>query len=152
MRIHIVNGPNLNLLGVREPHIYGNVSFEAYIETLRLEFSKMEIKYFQSNHEGALLDHLHSVGFDCEGIVLNAGALSHQSYALADAVQAIQAPVIEVHISQVYAREAFRHTSLIAPYCMGQITGFGLDSYALALACFARKHRNLQNESPNTSI
>jgi 3-dehydroquinate dehydratase-2 len=141
MRIHIVNGPNLNLLGVREPHIYGNVSFESYLETLKLEFPEMDIHYFQSNHEGALLDHLHSVGFDCDGIVMNAGALSHQSYALADAVQAIKAPVIEVHISQVYARESFRHTSLMAPYCTGQITGLGLDSYALALTWFVRNNR-----------
>lgn len=143
MRIHIVNGPNLNLLGVREPHIYGSMSFEAYLEILRTEFPGWDIQYFQSNHEGVLLDHLHSVGFDCDGIVINAGAFAHQSYALADAIQAIKAPVIEVHISHVYARESFRHTSLIAPFCIGQITGLGLDSYALALTWFARKNRRL---------
>jgi 3-dehydroquinate dehydratase II len=122
------------------------------LRRLKWNFPKWKSNIFKATTKALYWITCTSVGFDCDGIVMNAGALSHQSYALADAVQAIQAPVIEVHISQVYAREAFRHTSLIAPYCMGQITGFGLDSYALALACFARKQRNLQNESPNTSI
>lgn len=131
--IHIVNGPNLNLLGKREPGIYGYLSFDAYLEELKPTFPEVQLSYFQSNHEGALIDYLHEHGFSGQGIVLNAGAYTHTSIALADAIQAIQVPVIEVHISNVFARETFRHRSYLAPYCKGSISGLGLDSYRLAV-------------------
>lgn len=133
MALHIVNGPNLNLLGLREPEKYGHESFEAYLETLRTAFSELDIQYFQSNVEGELIDFLHDVGFDSGGIVLNAGGYTHTSVALRDAVAAITAPVIEVHITNVHAREAFRHTSLLSPVCQGVVCGLGLEGYAAAL-------------------
>ena len=133
MNIHILNGPNLNLLGKREPHIYGSLTFQDYLKELEQQFSPHSMHYFQSNHEGALLDTLHDVGFTSDGIILNAGGLTHTSVALADAVSAITAPVIEVHISRVHAREAFRHHSYLSPVCVGTITGLGLSGYALAL-------------------
>jgi len=133
-KIIIINGPNLNLLGVREPSIYGGNSFENYLETLKSSFPSMSFEYFQSNHEGALIDKLHEVGFaGYKGIVFNAGAFTHTSLAIADAVAAIQTPVVEVHISNVHARETFRQHSYMAVNCRGVISGFGLDSYRLAV-------------------
>lgn len=134
-RVLIINGPNLNLLGVREPGIYGNSSMETYLETLRSRYLNYSIEYFQSNHEGAIIDKLHEVGFDTDlkGIVLNAGAYTHTSLAIADAISAIQVPVIEVHISNVHAREEVRHHSMISGVCRGVIAGFGMNSYRLAI-------------------
>jgi len=133
MTLHILNGPNLNLLGLREPEKYGHESFEAYLETLRTAFSGVGIQYFQSNIEGELIDFLHEVGFDSDGVILNAGGYTHTSVALRDAVAAISAPVIEVHITNVHAREDFRHTSLLSPVCRGVVCGLGLEGYAAAL-------------------
>ena len=132
-KILIINGPNLNLLGRREPGVYGSRSFEDYYKELRTQYSSVELSYFQSNHEGALIDKLHEVGFDVDGIILNAGAFTHTSVALHDAIRAINAPVVEVHISNVHQREEFRHHSFISAACRGVICGFGLDSYRLAL-------------------
>ncbi len=134
MKILIINGPNLNLLGTREPGIYGNQTFEEYFSVLKQRFPEAGLEYFQSNHEGALLDTLHQQGFSASGIVLNAGAYTHTSVALADAIKAITAPVIEVHISNVHAREAFRHHSYLSPVCKGTIAGLGLDGYRLAIS------------------
>lgn len=133
MKIQIVNGPNLNLLGIREPSVYGNGSFENYLKVLRARFPEVEIDFFQSNVEGELINKLHEVGFSVDGIVLNAGAYTHTSVALHDAIRAIQTPVVEVHISNVHAREEFRHKSLISSACKGVILGFGMDSYRLAI-------------------
>lgn len=133
MKIQIVNGPNLNLLGKREPGIYGSESFETYFETLKAKFSGTELFYYQSNVEGELVSKLHEVGFDFDGIILNAGAYTHTSVALHDAIGGIKTPVVEVHISNVYAREEFRHKSLITSKCVGLITGFGLEGYAMAI-------------------
>ena len=137
MTIHIINGPNLNLLGRREPDIYGSQTFEAFFGQLQSAFLGIELVYFQSNHEGVLLDYLHDIGFSADGIVLNAGALTHTSIALADAIGAITAPVIEVHISNVHKREAFRHHSYLTPKCVGCIVGLGLDGYRLAVSHFS---------------
>lgn len=133
MKIQVINGPNLNLLGVREPGIYGKDSFESYWETLQKDFPQVELSYMQSNVEGELINKIQEVGFDCDGIVLNAGAYTHTSVALHDCIKAIQAPVVEVHLSNVHAREAFRHHSMIAAACKGVICGFGLQSYRLAI-------------------
>ncbi|MGC9150331.1 MAG: type II 3-dehydroquinate dehydratase [Microbacter sp.] len=133
MNILILNGPNLNLLGKREPEIYGNRSFDDFLSELQLQFPEHFISFFQSNHEGDLIDQLHQNGFDMDGIVLNAGALTHTSIALADAVRAIPAPVIEVHLSNVFKRETYRHHSFISEACLGVIAGFGLNSYTLAI-------------------
>ena len=133
MTLHIVNGPNLNLLGQREPEKYGSTSFEAHLDNLRAQFSEVELAYFQSNVEGELINHLHDVGFTSDGIVLNAGGYTHTSVALRDAVAAVEAPVIEVHIPNVHARESFRHVSLLSPVCSGVICGLGLEGYAAAL-------------------
>ena len=134
MNITIINGPNLNLLGVREPGIYGSRGFDSYLEELRKLYPQVDIAYFQSNHEGDIIDKLHEVGFGAtDGVVLNAGAYTHTSLAIADAISAINAPVIEVHISNVHAREEVRHHSMISGVCRGVIAGFGLDSYRLAL-------------------
>lgn len=134
-KILIINGPNLNLLGSREPDIYGRVSMEEYLDALAADYTTVKIEYYQSNHEGDLIDRLHEAGFDDDykGIVLNAGAYTHTSLAIADAIKAIMTPVVEVHISNVHARETIRHTSLISPVCKGIIIGFGLDSYRLAV-------------------
>lgn len=132
----IINGPNLNLLGVREPSVYGNQSFEQYLDDLRKKFPSAAIEYFQSNVEGEIINKLHEVGFSYDGIILNAGGYTHTSVAIADAISAIKTPVIEVHISNIYAREEFRHRSLIAGKCKGSISGFGLDSYRLAVESF----------------
>jgi 3-dehydroquinate dehydratase-2 len=136
MRIVIINGPNLNLTGVREPEVYGPITFEAFLQSLQAQFAQHELVYFQSNHEGALIDKLHEVGFSADGIILNAGAYSHTSIALADAIAAIKTPVVEVHMSNIAAREPFRHHSHLTRVCVGQITGFGLGSYSLALMHF----------------
>ena len=133
MKILVINGPNLNLLGRREPDIYGNRSFEDFFGELEAAFPDVEMEYFQSNHEGAILDKLHDAGFTADGIVLNAGALTHTSIALGDAVAAIAAPVVEVHISNVHRREAFRHHSYLSAPCVGSIVGLGLEGYRLAI-------------------
>ncbi|MBS1507932.1 MAG: type II 3-dehydroquinate dehydratase [Bacteroidetes bacterium] len=133
MKIQIVNGPNLNLLGKREPETYGKESFEDYFEKLKSRFPTAELHYFQSNVEGELINKLHEVGFSFDGIILNAGAYTHTSVALHDAIAGIKTPAVEVHISNVYAREEFRHKSLITSKCAGLITGFGLEGYAMAL-------------------
>ncbi|MBN2660272.1 MAG: type II 3-dehydroquinate dehydratase [Tannerellaceae bacterium] len=135
-KIQIINGPNLNLLGKREPTVYGNASFEVYLETLRKNYPELEISYFQSNIEGELLNKIHEVGFDYDGIILNAGAYTHTSIALYDAIKAVSTPVVEVHISNVHARESFRHESKISAACKGVILGFGLNSYKLAMESF----------------
>lgn len=135
-KVLIINGPNLNLLGVREPEVYGRVSMDDYLEALAVDYPGVEIEYFQSNHEGDIIDRLHEEGFDEDlaGIVLNAGAYTHTSLAIADAIRAISRPVVEVHISNVAARsEELRHRSLIAPACRGTIAGFGMDSYRLGI-------------------
>ncbi|MGJ1198342.1 type II 3-dehydroquinate dehydratase [Sphingobacterium spiritivorum] len=132
-KILIINGPNLNLLGVREKSIYGDQDFKSYFETLKQRFPKLELNYFQSNSEGAIIDKIHEVGFDIDGIVLNAGAYTHTSVAIGDAIAAVKTTVIEVHISNVYAREEFRHKSYLAKNCKGVICGFGLDGYRLAI-------------------
>ena len=133
MNIQIINGPNLNLLGVREKSIYGDTGFESYLSQLRARYANIHINYYQSNVEGEIINKLHEVGFAVNGIVINAGAYTHTSVAIADAIAAITAPVIEVHISNVYKREEFRHKSLLAASCKGVIAGFGLDSYRLAI-------------------
>lgn len=135
-KIMIINGPNLNLLGMRAPEIYGNQSMEQYLEFLRDCYSDFSIEYRQSNHEGDIIDIIHAIGYDTDtyaGIILNAGAYTHTSLAIADAVEAVSLPVVEVHISNVAAREEIRHRSLIAPVCRGSIVGFGMDSYRLAV-------------------
>lgn len=133
MKIEIINGPNLNLLGKREPGIYGNEGFDEYLAQLRKRFPDIDLGYYQSNCEGQLIDRIHAAGFEADGIVLNAGAYTHTSVALHDAILAVKAPVIEVHISNVHKREEFRHHSMISSACMGVICGFGLDSYRLAV-------------------
>jgi len=133
MKIQIINGPNLNLLGVREKSIYGNTDFESYLTELRNRFASLEIEYYQSNIEGEIINKIHEVGFNFDGIVLNAGAYTHTSVAIADAIAAVKTPVVEVHISNVYKREEFRHHSMLAASCRGVIAGFGMDSYRLAI-------------------
>ncbi len=133
MKIQIINGPNLNLLGVREPEVYGSTNFDSFLAKLRKAYPQTQIEYFQSNTEGALVDKIHEVGFSFDGIVLNAGAYTHTSVALLDAIKAVSTPVIEVHISNIHQREEFRHHSMISAGCKGVICGFGLDSYRLAI-------------------
>ncbi|MBB6126225.1 type II 3-dehydroquinate dehydratase [Mucilaginibacter lappiensis] len=133
MNIQIINGPNLNLLGVREKSIYGDASFETYLDSLRKRYANITINYYQSNVEGEIINKLHEIGFSYDGIVLNAGAYTHTSIAIADAIAAINTPVIEVHISNVHKREEFRHRSMLAASCKGVIAGFGMDSYRLAI-------------------
>lgn len=142
MKILILNGPNLNLLGVREPEIYGKEGFPAYLEKLRANYRDVDIEYYQSNIEGELIDKIHKEGFDCDGIILNAGAYTHTSIALADAISAVKSPVVEVHISNTARRESFRHVSFIAAACIGTICGFGLDSYELALIALLKRREN----------
>ncbi|MDP4238601.1 MAG: type II 3-dehydroquinate dehydratase [Bacteroidota bacterium] len=132
-RIQIINGPNLNLLGKREPTVYGNQDFETYLQEVKKLFPEIQLDYFQSNTEGALIDKLHETGFTFDGILLNAGAYTHTSIALADAIRSITAPVVEVHISNVFQREDYRHHSFLSEACKGCIVGFGLDSYRLAI-------------------
>src|ERR1700692_2365344 len=133
MKLIIINGPNLNLLGVREESIYGKESFDVYFNKLKTLYPVIELHYYQSNVEGELINKLHEIGFSFDGIVLNAGAYTHTSIAIADAIAAINTPVIEVHISNVYKREEFRHNSMLAASCKGVIAGFGMDSYRLAI-------------------
>ena len=135
-RIQIINGPNLNLLGKREPSVYGNQPFEVYFDELKIKYPQVELSYFQSNVEGEIVNKLHEVGFDFDGIIINAGAYTHTSIAIADAIRAIKTPAIEVHISNVYQREAYRHSSYLSEVCKGCILGFGLDSYRLAIESF----------------
>lgn len=139
MKILIVNGPNLNLLGRREPSIYGQMSFEEYLPQLSQRYPDVKIDYYQSNIEGELIDKMQQAGFDCDGIVLNAGAYTHTSVALHDCIRSIKAPVVEVHISNVHQREEFRHKSMISSACCGVICGFGLDSYRLAIEALLAK-------------
>jgi 3-dehydroquinate dehydratase-2 len=133
MRIQIINGPNLNLLGRREPAIYGTSSFDDYLQQLQTRYPDVQIDYYQSNVEGLLIDKMQQVGFDVDGIVLNAGAYTHTSIALHDCIRSLPCPVVEVHISNVHQREEFRHHSMISAACRGVICGFGLDSYRLAI-------------------
>lgn len=136
MKIFIINGPNLNLLGKREPEVYGNQTFEGYFETLKSKYSNLQLDYFQSNIEGELIDKIQEVGFSYDGIILNAAAYTHTSIGIGDTVKAISTPVIEVHISNTFSRETFRHQSYISPNAKGVIIGFGLKSYELALEAF----------------
>ncbi|WP_264550428.1 type II 3-dehydroquinate dehydratase [Flavobacterium sp. N2820] len=136
MKIIIINGPNLNLLGKREPEVYGNETFESYFEKLKTKFNRFDFTYFQSNIEGELIDKIQEVGFSYDGIILNAGAYTHTSIGIGDAIKAINTPVVEVHISNTFSRESFRHQSYISPAAKGVIIGFGLQSYDLALKAF----------------
>jgi len=136
MKIIIINGPNLNLLGKREPSVYGSETFEDYFNSLQSKYPKVELSFFQSNIEGELIDKIHETGFSYDGIILNAAAYTHTSVGLGDAVKGVETPVVEVHISNVYQRESFRHASYIAPNAKGIIAGFGLQSYELALHSF----------------
>lgn len=138
MKILIINGPNLNLLGKREPGIYGNTDFETYLESLHAAHPGVQIDYFQSNIEGEIIDEIQRADGACDGILLNAGGYTHTSVAIADAIGAIKTPVVEVHISCILAREDFRHISLITPVCRGSIMGFGLDGYRLGLLSFLK--------------
>ncbi|WP_069660156.1 type II 3-dehydroquinate dehydratase [Arcticibacter eurypsychrophilus] len=136
MKLYIINGPNLNLLGTREKTIYGESGFEPFLNGLKDLYPSVQLEYFQSNSEGALIDKIHAIGFEYDGIILNAGAYTHTSLAIADAIAAVTTPVIEVHISNVHAREPYRHHSYMAKNCKGVISGFGLNSYRLALESF----------------
>lgn len=139
MKIQIINGPNLNLLGTREKGVYGDQPFESYLAELKKRFPSEELSYYQSNIEGEIINKLHEVGFRWDGIILNAGAYTHTSIAIHDAIGAIKTPVVEVHISNIYAREEFRHTSLITSKCVGLIAGFGLEGYAMAMGYLTTK-------------
>lgn len=138
MKIQIINGPNLNLLGTREPGIYGSSTFDSYLEELHAQYPDMQIDYYQSNIEGCLIDKMQQTGFSYDGIVLNAGAYTHTSVALQDCIRSLRCPVVEVHISNVHKREEFRHKSMISCACLGVIAGFGLDSYRLAIEALTR--------------
>ncbi len=139
-KILVLNGPNLNLLGIREKSIYGDQNFESFFKTLQEEYdNRIDLEYFQSNHEGALIDKIHEVGFSYDGIVFNAGGYTHTSVALTDAIAGVQTPVIEVHISNIHARESFRHHSYLTKNCLGIIAGLGLNGYKLALEHFLAK-------------
>ncbi len=144
-KFQIINGPNLNMLGKREPTVYGNTSFEGYLNDLRAKYPQCEIAYFQSNIEGELINKIQQTGFEYDGIILNAGAYTHTSIALLDAIKAIETPVVEVHISNVHAREAFRHKSMISAACKGVILGFGLKSYELALEALINEKLEIEN-------
>ena len=143
MKVQIINGPNINLLGKREPSVYGSRSFEDYLAELKERYPQVEFDYYQSNVEGEMINKIHEVGFDYDGIVLNAGAYTHTSIALQDAIRAVTSPVIEVHISNVHRREEFRHKSMIACACVGVICGFGLDSYRLAIEALMAKREGV---------
>ncbi len=136
MKIIIINGPNLNLLGKREPGIYGSESFDSYFEKICALFPAIDFEYFQSNVEGEIVTEIHNFGFSADGIIINAGAYTHTSVAIRDAISAIKSPVVEVHISNTLTREKFRHKSVIGPVCKGCVMGFGLDSYRLAVLSF----------------
>jgi 3-dehydroquinate dehydratase-2 len=139
MDLKIVNGPNLNLLGIREKGIYGDQNFDSYLDELKATYPSINFEYFQSNVEGEIINFLHQVGFSCDGIIINAGAYTHTSIAIRDAISGIKSTVIEVHISNILTRESFRHESVIGPVCKGSIMGFGLDSYRLAVESFLKK-------------
>lgn len=139
MNIIIINGPNLNLLGKREKEIYGEEKFDSFFKNLQSGYPDLNLHYFQSNNEGTLIDKIHEIGFSHDGIIINAGAFTHTSLAIRDAIAGIETPAIEVHISNIFKRESFRHSSYIAPVCIGSISGFGLDSYRLALDYFVHK-------------
>lgn len=141
MKIKIINGPNMNLLGRREPEKYGSSSFEDFLDLLKKDYPQIQIDYFQSNIEGELIDHIHAAGFSYTGIILNAGGYTHTSVSIADAIAAVSTPVIEVHITNIAAREEFRHTSLCGRSCIGSIIGFGLDSYRLAIEAIILKSK-----------
>ena len=143
MKVQIINGPNINLLGKREPSVYGSRSFEDYLAELKERYPQVEFDYYQSNVEGEMINKIHEVGFDYDGIVLNAGAYTHTSIALQDAIRAVTSPVIEVHISNVHRREEFRHKSMISCACVGVICGFGLDSYRLAVEALMAKREGV---------
>lgn len=145
MKIIIINGPNLNLLGKREPEIYGNQDFESFFEKIKANFPGIHLEYFQSNVEGELVDKLQHVGFSYDGIILNAASYTHTSVAISDAIAAIESPVIEVHISNIYKREEYRHKSIISGNCVGMIAGLGLEGYLLALTYFINR-QNGQND------
>ena len=145
MKIQIINGPNLNLLGTREPGIYGSSTFDSYLEELRAQYPDMQIDYYQSNIEGCLIDKMQQTGFSYDGIVLNAGAYTHTSVALQDCIRSLRCPVVEVHISNVHKREEFRHKSMISCACLGVIAGFGLDSDRLAIEALTR-HKEQEQE------
>ncbi|PRY52326.1 3-dehydroquinate dehydratase [Arcticibacter pallidicorallinus] len=136
MKLQIINGPNLNLLGKREKSIYGDTSFEPFFSSLQQQYPQLQLEYFQSNWEGAIIDKIHATGYEFDGIIINAGAYTHTSLAIGDAIAAVTTPVVEVHISNVHAREAFRHHSFLAKNCVGVIAGFGLNSYKLAIESF----------------
>ncbi len=138
MKIIIINGPNLNLLGKREPEIYGSTSFEEYFENLKSRFPEIDLNYFQSNVEGELIDKIQEVGFSYDAILVNAGGYTHTSVAISDAIAGIKTPVLEVHISNIYKREEFRHKSIISKECVGMISGLGLEGYALGLQYFSK--------------
>jgi len=144
MKLLIINGPNLNLLGKREPGIYGTENFEGAFEKLKNEFSGHQIDYFQSNHQGEIIDTIQNADNNYDGVILNAGAYTHTSIAIADAISAISTPVVEVHISNIFKRENFRHISMIAPYCAGSISGFGIDSYRLGIISFLKTNTTNQ--------
>lgn len=136
MKVQIINGPNLNLLGVREKSIYGDTNFDAFFREFKAQYSHIDLEYFQSNVEGEIINKLHETGFSYDGIIINAGGYTHTSVAIADAIAGINTPVVEVHISNIYAREEYRHISLTGKNCKGVLTGFGLDGYRLALESF----------------
>ncbi len=142
MKIQIINGPNLNLLGKREPEKYGSTSFESYLETLRKRFPEIRIDYYQSNVEGEIINKIHEVGFDYDGIILNAGGYTHTSVSIADAIASVSSPCIEVHITNISAREGFRHNSIVGRYCKGSIIGLGLLGYRLAIEVFIDSPEN----------
>lgn len=142
MKILLINGPNLNMLGSRQPEIYGSQTFEDYFEEMKLRFSEHDLWYFQSNHEGALIDHIQQNASGMDGMVINAGGLTHTSVSLADAVANLKIPVIEVHISNIFARESFRHNSFLSPVCKGLICGLGLYGYALAVEALSRMNKS----------
>lgn len=139
MKILIINGPNLNLLGKREPEIYGSNSFEDYFESLKTKFPDLELHYFQSNIEGEIIDKIHEVGFDFDAIIINAGGYTHTSVAISDAIAGVTTPVLEVHISNIYKREEFRHKSIITKECVGMISGLGLKGYELGIRFFLKR-------------
>ena len=141
MKLSIINGPNLNLLGKREPNIYGNESFDVYLDFLKKKYSKINFDYFQSNIEGEIIDQIQKVGFTFDGILLNAAAFTHTSIGIADAIKSISTPVIEIHISNTFSREDFRHKSYISPVSKGLIVGFGFESYRLAVESFITNYK-----------
>lgn len=142
MKLLILNGPNLNMVGVREPEIYGSVTFESFFKKLQETYPKQGLYYFQSNHEGEIIDKLQTIGKDYDGIIFNAGAYAHTSIAIADAIRSIKTPIIEIHISNVFARETYRQFSYLTPHCVGLITGLGMEGYRLGIEYFINKNKN----------